>query len=156
MILCCDREMVSEENLKRLRDAGMPYVVATKLRRDKAAQAVLAQPGHYHVVSGNLEVKEVTLSDAADRYIVCRNPDAVETDRQEREAIVAALEARLASGTVRSLLRGAARRYVRAKGGHVTLDRVKIDEEARYDGKWVLRTNSDLPTADAAQAYKGL
>jgi hypothetical protein len=156
MILCCDRGMVSEENLQALRDAGMPYLVATKLRRNKAAQAVLCQPGRYHVVAGNLEVKEVTLPDVLDRYIVCRNPAAVETDRQEREAIVATLEARGASGSVTGLLRGAARRYVRAEGGRVRLDRAKIEDDARYDGKWVLRTNTGLPPAEAAQAYKGL
>ena len=156
VMLCCDRGMVSEENLQALRDAGMHYLVATKLRRNKAAQAVLSQPGRYHVVAGNLEVKEVTLPDAAERYIVCRNPEAVETDRREREAIVAALETKLASGSVNGLLRGAARRYVRTQAGGATFDRAKIEDDARYDGKWVLRTNTDLPTAEAAMAYKGL
>jgi hypothetical protein len=156
MILCCDRGMVSEENLEALRDAGMPYLVATKLRRNKAAQEGLCQPGRYHVVAGNLEVKEVSVSDATDRYIVCRNPEAVETDRQEREAIVAALEEKLASGSVTGLLRGAARRYVRAEGGRVQLDRAKIEDDARYDGKWVLRTNTAMAAAEAALAYKGL
>jgi len=156
MILVCDRGMVSEENLAALRTAGMPYVVATRLRRDKAAQAVLAQPGRYQTVADHLEVKEVTAAGFADRYIVCRNPAAVETDRREREAIVAALEEKLAAGTVRGLLRGAARRYVRVAGEEATLDRKKIAAEARYDGKWVLRTDTALPAAEAALAYKGL
>ena len=30
------------------------------------------------------------------------------------------------------------------------------EEEARYDGKWVLRTNTDLPAAEAALKYKQL
>ena len=41
-------------------------------------------------------------------------------------------------------------------GGTVRLDRGRIEDDARYDGKWVLRTNSDLSTPDAALAYKGL
>jgi len=36
------------------------------------------------------------------------------------------------------------------------VDEAKIREEARYDGKWVLRTNTDLPAADAALKYKQL
>jgi len=156
VMLCCDRGMVSEENLQALRDAGMPYLVATKMRREKTAQSVLSQPGRYRVVADNLEVKEVALPDVEDRYIVCRNPEAVETDRREREAIVAALETKLATGSVKGLLRRAARRYVRVQGEKPSLDRRKIDEDARYDGKWVLRTNSDLSAAEAAVAYKGL
>ena len=80
----------------------------------------------------------------------------METDRQEREAIVAALEEKLASGSVTGLLRGAARRYVRAEGGRVRLDRAKIEDDARYDGKWVLRTHTAMAAAEAALAYKGL
>jgi len=148
--------MVSEANLQALRDAGMPYLVATKLRRNKMAQAALSQPGRYHVVAENLEVKEATVPGATDRYILCRNPEAVEMDRQERQAIVAALEEKIASGSVNGLLRGAARRYVHAVGGTVRLDRGQIEEDARYDGKWVLRTNSNLSTSEAALAYKGL
>jgi len=155
VMLCCDRGMVSEENLQAFRDAGMAYLAAAKQRRNKAAQAVLSQPGRYHVVADNLEVKELTLLDA-DRYIVCRNPGAVETDRRERGAIVAVLETKLASGSVNGLLRGAARRYVRTQAGGATLDGAKIEDDARYDGKWVLRTNTDLPTGEAALAYKGL
>lgn len=156
VMLCCDRGMVSEENLQVLRDAGMPYLVATKLRRAKTVQAVLSQPGRYQVVADNLEVKEADLADGGDRYIICRNPEAVEADRREREAIVEMLAAKLASGSVKGLLRGAARRYVRMQGGRAALDRGKIEEDARYGGKWVLRTNSDLSAAEAAVAYKGL
>jgi transposase len=156
VMLCCDRGMVLEETLQALRDAGMPYLAATKLRRAKTAQAVLSQPGRYQVVADNLEVKEVDLAEVEDRYIVCRNPAAVEADRQEREAIVEMLAVKLATGSVKGLLRGAARRYVRMQGGRAALDRGKIEDEARYDGKWVLRTNSDLSAAEAALAYKGL
>jgi hypothetical protein len=156
VMLCCDRGMVSEENLQALRDAGMPYLVATKMRRERTTHSVLSQPGRYQVVADNLEVKEIDLADVEDRYIVCRNPEAVEADRREREAIVEMLAGRLASGSVKGLLRGAARRYIRVQGEKPSLDRGKIDKDARYDGKWVLRTNSDLPAAEAAVAYKGL
>jgi len=156
MILCCDRGMVSEQNLQGLRDVEMPYLVATRLRNSKTAQEALCQPGRYHNIADNLDVKEVSVPGAVDRYVVCRNPEAVETDRRERQAIVAALEAKLESGSVGGLLRGVARRYVRTEGGRVRLDRAKIEDDARYDGKWVLRTNTDLPPAEAARAYKGL
>jgi len=36
------------------------------------------------------------------------------------------------------------------------VDEEKIKEEARYDGKWVLTTNTDLPAAEVALQYKQL
>ena len=157
VMLCCDRGMVTDANLQALRDAGMSYLVATRLRRDKVAQEVLSHRGRYHSIAENLEVKEVNLSMREDRYIVCRNPEAVEADRREREAIVEMLNQRLKAGSVKGLLRGAARRYVRTQTGGVSLDREKIKADARYDGKWVLRTNDTRLTAtEAAVAYKGL
>ena len=40
--------------------------------------------------------------------------------------------------------------------GHFRIDEAKIAEEARYDGKWVLRTNTDLDAAEVALQYKRL
>lgn len=164
-VLCCDRGMVSEGNLQAIREAGLPYIVATRLRKRKihsflgstlVTEEVLAQAGRYQVVAENLQVKEVKLEGVEDRYIVCLNPLGAEEDRRNREGILAHLEERLARGTAKGLLRGAAHRYVRMEGERVTLDRAKIAEDAHYDGKWVLRTNTDLPAPEVALAYKGL
>ncbi len=51
---------------------------------------------------------------------------------------------------------GAARRCIQTEGGVAALDRAKIAQDARYDGKWVLRTNTKLPPSEVACAYKGL
>ena len=39
---------------------------------------------------------------------------------------------------------------------HFAVDEAKLQDEARYDGTWVLRTNTDLPTAEVALPYKQL
>jgi hypothetical protein len=156
-VLCCDRGMVSEGNLQAMREAGLPYIVDTRLRGDKRVTAeVLARAGRYPTVAENLQVKEVKLEDVGDRYIVCLSPLGAEEDRKNQDGILAHLEEKLAGGTAQGLLRGAARRYVRLHAGVVTLDRAKVAEDARCDGKWVLRTNTDLPAEEAALAYKGL
>ena len=36
------------------------------------------------------------------------------------------------------------------------IDRQKVKSESRFDGKWVLRTDTDLPSADVALKYKDL
>jgi len=37
-----------------------------------------------------------------------------------------------------------------------TIDEDKLQEEARYDGLWVLRTNTDYPAEEVAFQYKQL
>ena len=37
-------------------------------------------------------------------------------------------------------------------GGELMLKETAIREEARYDGKWVLRTNTNLPASEVALA----
>ena len=49
------------------------------------------------------------------------------------------------------------RQYLKVEGeGHFAIDESKIIEESRYDGTWVLRTNTELPAADVALQFKKL
>ena len=48
------------------------------------------------------------------------------------------------------------RRFLRTTGEHFTIDQDKIEEEERYDGKWVLTTNTELATGEVALKYKQL
>jgi hypothetical protein len=48
------------------------------------------------------------------------------------------------------------RRYLRAKGKAFSVDEDRMEKEARYDGIWVLRTNTAVPTKDVALTYKRL
>jgi hypothetical protein len=157
VVICCDRGMVSKGNLEALKGAGLSYVVAIRMRKvGELARAVLSHPGRYREVAENLRVKEVPVPGEEDRYILCYNPFRAEEDRKAREAMVEKLKERLSGGNVGAFLKGAARRYVRVVGGKAELDWGKIAEDARYDGKWILRTNTDLPPEEIALAYKGL
>ena len=49
------------------------------------------------------------------------------------------------------------RRYLSGEGkSHFVIDEKKILEDARYDGKWVLTTDTKLPMAEVASKYKQL
>ena len=48
------------------------------------------------------------------------------------------------------------RKYLRAGGKQFAVDEDKIKQEARYNGKWVLTTNMDLPAPEVALKYKQL
>jgi transposase len=48
------------------------------------------------------------------------------------------------------------RKYLRLERNLFTIDEKKVEEEARFDGKWVLQTNTSLPAAQVALKYKEL
>jgi hypothetical protein len=48
------------------------------------------------------------------------------------------------------------RRFLKVDKEAVSLDQAKVKAEARFDGKFVLRTNTDLPAAEVAVQYKRL
>jgi len=48
------------------------------------------------------------------------------------------------------------RRYIKGKSEVFEIDFAKIEAEARFDGKWVLQTNTDLQTDEVALKYKQL
>ncbi len=119
---------------------------------------VLSRGGRYKEVhpegkSGKdpspLQVKEVKLGDK--RYIVCLNTRQARKDAADREAIVASLEEKLQKQPKSLIGNNGCRKYLKLYRGHM-----KIDEDARFDGKWVLLTNTDLPAEDVALKYKEL
>ena len=102
-----------------------------------------------------MKVKEVRVEGR--RYVVCLNEDEARKDAADREAIVASLREKLRSGEKSLVGNKGYRRYLSSTGpDHFRIDEAKIKEEARYDGKWVLRTNTDLDTAEVALQYKRL
>ena len=155
VILVGDRGMVSEKLLGEIEALGLQYIVGVRMRRLKAAEAVLARAGRYREVAPNLRVKEVVHGEA--RYIVCLNPEEREHDRRVREEALAKLREKLAAGEAKQLIGNSAyRRYLKLVGAGVEINEAAAEDEARLDGKYVLRTNSSLDPEEVAQAYKSL
>jgi hypothetical protein len=162
-----DRGMISKETMAKLEkpERDLSYILGVRMRRQKEVrEEVLGRRGRYRVVrekgtgakdASPLSVKEVLLRGR--RYVVCYNEDEAKKQAGDREAILAALEDRLSRQGAKSLIGNKGyRKYLSMKRGAVAIDRKKVDGEARYDGKWVLTTNTDLPTAEVALRYKEL
>lgn len=124
---------------------------------------MLSRPGRYHVVHPKgsnrkdpspLSVKEVLVEDR--RYLVCFNEDQAHKDAADREAILSGLAEQLAKGPKSLVGNKGYRKYLTSQGGAFTIDAAKVKGEQRFDGKWVLRTNTTLATADVALKYKDL
>jgi transposase len=94
---------------------------------------------------------------AGQRYIVCRNQQEAEKDAADRASIVAALERQLAKGDKALVGNTGFRRYLkRISDEHFAIDPDKIEEERKFDGIFVLRTNTDLNPLEAMLCYKQL
>jgi len=167
-----DSGFSSRENLAQLKRAGGHYIAGMKLRAGTAeAKLALQRQGRYHTVAENIEVKQVIVGDGEgrQRFVVARNPREAERDRARREQTIARLEAAL---TKLEQVRGAAHekaacklrahksmgRYVRqTTTGRLMVDRAKIRDEERLDGKYLITTDDDTLTAeDVALGYKNL
>lgn len=156
VVFVCDRGMVSKENLKAMTKAKYEYIVGVKMRGlVEVRDEVLGRAGRYQVVGPNLQVEGVFVDHR--RYVVCYNPEEAAKDRRDREAILEKLEKKLQSGGVKALMSNRGyKRFLKVQKKSATIDRKKVDKDARYDGKYVLRTTTRLPATEVAEAYKQL
>ncbi len=163
--IVADRGMISQATITDLEEQGWPYILGARMRRHKEVRdQVLADRGRFRVVHGPrqqgtdpapLKVKDVWVEQR--RYVVCVNDEEVAYDRAQRQEIVAALQEQLRRGDKSLVGNKGYRRYLKVEGaGHFAVDEAKLAEEARYDGTWVLRTNTDLAAAAAALQFKRL
>jgi hypothetical protein len=158
-----DRGLISAETLAELEARRLLYILGVRERTDKLVrELVLADPAPFVplVMSKrgkqiDYEAKAVML--AGRRYIVCRNHQEAEKDAADRVSILAALERQLAKGDKALIGNAGYRRYLKAiSDEHFAIDPAKVEEEKKFDGIFVLRTNTDLNPLEAMLCYKHL
>jgi len=162
--IVADRGMVSKKTVEALEAQGWPFILGARMRSVKQVRdEVLSHGGRYQVVvprgagkrsASPLKVKEVSIGEH--RYVVCLNEDQARKDAADREAIVASLRDRLRRGPKSLVGNKGYRKYVKSAGAGFVVDEARIEREARYDGKWVLWTNTQLEPAEVALSYKQL
>lgn len=155
IIVVADRGMVSKETVDELEKLGMGYIFGVKMRKDKEVNTeVLSRAGKYREVKDNLKVKEVHTEGV--RYIVCLNPEEAERDRAERQSIIESLKEKLKEGAKALIGNRGYKKYLRIEKSSIQIDEAKIKSEERFDGKYVLRTNTELSAEEVALRYKEL
>ena len=158
-----DRGMISAETVTALEKRALLYLLGTRERTDKVVRDLVLTDGapcvpltvtkRGHEI--DYEAKAVTVGDR--RFILCRNLQEAERDAAAREAILANLERQLARGDKALVGNAGFRRFLKSEGhGHFAIDRAKADRDARFDGVFVLRTNTDLDPLAAMLRYKQL
>jgi len=164
--IVADRGMISRDTLAILESAEnkVPYILGERMRKVKEVKGeVLSRAGRYRVVHPEektskdpspLKVKEVWVEDR--RYIVCLNPKQARKDALDREAILKSLEEQLKGGAKELVGNKGYRKFLKVESKSISIDLKKAEEDARFDGKWVLRTNMKLTAEKVALKYKDL
>ena len=162
--IVADRGMISADTIKKLEDRQIPYILGARMRRVKDIKMdVLSRPGRYTEVYPDreskkdpspLKVKQVYHN--GQRYIVCLNERQARKDAKDRETIIASLTEQIKIGPKSLVGNKGYRKYVKIDKGSVRIDKDKVSYESRFDGKWVLQTNTDLTAEQAALKYKEL
>jgi transposase len=157
VVVVADRGMMGKKSLELLTEGKTPYdyILGCRMRKQKEIGTdVLGRAGRYQDVAPNLKVKEVRIEDR--RYIICLNEEEKRKDEAARAAILDHLREKLAEGAKSLVGNKGYARYLRVAKDAVQIDEDKVLLESRFDGKYVLRTNTELPAAEVARTYKSL
>ena len=163
-----DRGMSSQANQRILQRAGGQYILGEKLSGNHLNEMALAHPGRFKVIADNLHIKEVFAGEGTGRrrYVIAYNPQQAELDRINREQILERLSCELEAlnrkrktkSQCKLLLHRSMGRYVKElKSGKLKIDKAKVRQDEKLDGKYLLSTSDQhLSAEDIALGYKQL
>jgi len=182
MVMVGDRGMITSARIEALKELDEAYAWITALRAP-AIKKLMADDGPLQLsLFDEQDLAEITSDDfPGERLIACRNPALAEERARKREDLLAATEKLLAPVAARAAagkLKGEAEigkkagevlnRYKMAKHFELAITSTslaferkqeQIEEEARLDGIYVIRTplpEAELDAAGTVTAYKNL
>ncbi len=163
-----DRGMSSRHNRRILQRAGGQYILGEKLSGNHLNEAALATAGRFKLIADNLHIKEVFVGQgtARRRYVIAYNPQQAELDRIRRQQLIERLCCELERLNAKKTTRGQCKlvlhrsmgRFVKElKNGQLRLDKAKLRQAEKLDGKYLLSTSEpELSAEDIALGYKQL
>lgn len=158
-----DRGMISAETIAELEARRLLYILGVRERSDKLVrELVLEDPAPFVPLTMTKRGKEIdyeakTVELAGRCYIVCRNHQEAAKDAADRAAILAALQRQLTKGDKALVGNTGYRRYLKTiRDDHFAIDFDKAEEDKKFDGIFVLRTNTGLNPLQAMLCYKQL
>lgn len=162
-----DRGFVSEATIQAMESMEPPvhYVIGVRMRRSKeVGEVVLRKRSPWQEVTPErvrskdpapLKVKDLEVEGR--RYVVCLNEEEKRKDAHDRAAILESLQKALQGGDKSLVGNKGFRRFLQTHGrGHFAIDEKQVREDAKYDGLFVLRTDTDHDAETVAHIYKTL
>jgi hypothetical protein len=159
-----DRGMISAQTIAALEERQLEYILGVRERSSAEVRSTVIDDQTPFVplvvprTSGDLtelEAKQVKIGDR--RYIVCRNLTEARRDAEQRAAILDGLRAKLVQGDKALVGNSGFRRYLKTVSAeHFAIDEARVAEDARFDGLYVLRTNTKITPLQVMLRYRDL
>ena len=164
LCVVADRGMISAQTIAALEKRKLEYILGVRERSSAEVRRTVIDDATPFVplvvpraagVLTELEAKQVKIGER--RYIVCRNLAEARRDAEQRDAILDGLRAKLAQGDKALVGNSGFRRYLKTVSArHFVIDEERVAEDARFDGLYVLRTNTKLTPLQVMLRYRDL
>ena len=161
--IVADRGMISADTIAALEAEKIEYILGVRERTSREVRAEIIEDDGLAVPlliprqkgETELAVRETTI--AGRRYVICRNAEEAKKDAAERAELVAGLERKLAQGDKALVANKGFRRFLKTpEGDGFIIDRAKVEADARFDGLFVLRTNTKIAALQVVLRYRNL
>ena len=160
VIFVADRGMMSEKNLVALEEAGVTYVVGSKLKKlSQSLQIQILEGPRQTDENEEQEVQNIDLKNGR-RLVVSHSFKRAEKDRKDRERGIAKVHKRIGKGkNLKQLIPNYGyQKFLKMEGeGQLLIDEKKVLEEEKWDGFHGLITNDiDATSAEILGHYRRL
>jgi hypothetical protein len=161
--IVADRGMISAATVAELEAQGIDYILGVRERSTVEVRTTVIDDDGVAVPltiprqkgETDLAIKDVVL--AGRRYVLARNPEQARKDAETRTALLASLERKLTQGDKALVGNAGYRRFLADPAGEgFTIDAAKVEADARFDGLFVLRTNTKLTALQVVLRYRNL
>lgn len=161
--IVADRGMISADTIAALEAEKIEYILGVRERTSREVRAEIIEDDGLAVPlliprqkgETELAVRETTITGR--RYVICRNAEEAKKDAAARAELVAALERKLAQGDKALVANKGFRRFLKTpEGDGFVIDRAKVEADARFDGLFVLRTNTKIAALQVVLRYRNL
>jgi len=161
--IVADRGMISADTIAALEAEKIEYILGVRERTSREVRAEIIEDDGLAVPlliprqkgETELAVRETMI--AGRRYVICRNAEEAKKDAAARAELVAGLERKLAQGDKALVANKGFRRFLKTpQGDGFVIDRAKVEADARFDGLFVLRTNTKIAALQVVLRYRNL
>jgi transposase len=162
VIIIGDRAMMGEDNIKKLEEANLKYIIAYPMKKSpRVIKDQILSDANYtpDVIQNELHWKKEIEIKEGQRLIVTYNPKRHARDQKQRERLIERIKKKL--GKTKK-----AKRLVSNLGylKYTTMDNEciaelnedKIAEDSRWDGLHGVMTNTELSAKEVVEKYKKL
>ena len=161
--IVADRGMISADTIAVLEAEKIQYIFGVRERTSREVRTEIIEDDGLTVPlliprqkgETELAIRETTI--ASRRYVICRNEEEAKKDAATRAELVAGLERKLAQGDKALVANKGFRRFLKTpQGDGFVIDRAKVEADARFDGLFVLRTNTKIAALQVVLRYRNL